>query len=227
MITFPGSVTFLTVATNSKRRSTSAHSTICKNLSQIMSKPILRLLLLSVFTFLPASMAQVGFSKCACTPGSYEFTLDFTATCKNSNIPNGDNAGIESTTCFTSPGSDRSITNFVFDKVLEILITEFSRGFSFLNNLQLRGPFLDGYTFTYTSITSDPNLTLESLPGILGIRIIGVNDEGQQFDTTWSVTFTNDCNSFPVFGDGGTVPQIGPTKLVSSLEPTLMPGRAS
>lgn len=194
-----------------------------------MSQSILLLLLLSVSTILPKSMAQeLGVDLCACSPGSYTFELDFSGAsrdCDNSNIAAG--PGIEAAFCDIRPFVGDDVE---FDEVTFIRIVEHEpqdTGFT-VAVTELEGPFSDGDTFTYNSITTtDPNLDTSTIPGGIALFIRGINKSGQRIENIWLVKFTNDCNSLPVFGNDGNSPRIGVTKLVSFLRPDLNTGICS
>lgn len=169
-----------------------------------MSQPVLLLLLLSVSTFLPKSMAQepvVGVDTCACAPGSYTFKLNLAKSCEDFNIAVG--PGIERTTCgnLSALTIDGSVDDFEFDEITSIAISE-ARGFGQEIN-RIEGPFSDGDTFTFNSITSsDPNLDTSSIPASFTLSISGTNASGHRIGNVGSVIFTNDCGTFPVLDIG-------------------------
>lgn len=142
---------------------------------------------------------------CACTPRSYEFTLDFSLTCDQSNIVAG--PGIIATFCLIDP-------DLILDEVSIIEIKERDQSSSTLPGTEVEGPLYDGDTFTYTSATIDPSLPGSSLPQSLQLFIGGTSASKQNIEIVLNVAFTNDCSIFPVFDNGGTTPQIGVIKLV-------------
>lgn len=171
-------------------------------------------LLLSVSTFLPTSMAQevVGVDKCACTPGVYEFTLDFSLVCDVSKIATGEGSGIQEVACVILEDNDDPITDFSFVEVTEIVSSEVDQNGAEVARSTLVESFSNGDTFTFTSTTStNRSLDSISIPLGLALSIRGANALGQPIVNNWFVIFTNDCLVFPVFNNGF---QIGVTTLV-------------
>lgn len=172
----------------------------------IMCKSILLLLVLS--TFLPKSMAQTGSGFCSCSPGSYEFTLDFSLSCGNNNVASGGNTGISRITCFSSGSS--------FNTVTEIQAVESNLNGVFSRS-QVAGPFVNGGKYTYNSQASiNSNFENQDLPFILQLNVFGRNSANQAINIVWILEFTNSCSIFPVLETGGTTLQLGVTKLVRS-----------
>lgn len=181
-----------------------------------MSQSILLLLLLSVSSFWPRAMAQVGVSSCACTPGSYEFTFDFSdtsPTCTDSNIVKGD-PGIEDVVCYSADTST-PLPEVVFDKVTRIVIAESKQDLSRVGTKEILGEFSDGDKFTYDSVTStNENLDISDLPKVLEVGVEGTNESNLRLYSIWRVTLTNACDEVPVFGDSETRHQIGVMRMV-------------
>lgn len=184
---------------------------------------LLLLLLFSISFFLPKSLAQdeVGVDKCACSPGAYEFTLNFTATCDDSNVPNSDNTGILETTCITQATDGGPTLSEVFVEINFFGVIEIEPSNASLAISRRREMFSDMQAVTYTSATSTiSDLTADELLRKITVIVFGTNVVGQEIQNVWSVTFTNECGGVPVFDGGQPTPQIGVTKLVSFSEGT-------
>lgn len=73
-----------------------------------------------------------------------------------------------------------------------------------LSQTEIQGPFLDGDSIEYISVVHDHNDTAASFPGGIQINIAGENAAGDILNNVVAFSYTNDCNAFPVFGEGST-----------------------
>jgi hypothetical protein len=159
-------------------------------------------LLVIVASLAVAVSGQIGVSICACTPATYNFTLDFTGTCPPINVPN--NAGILASSCLISPFGNPDITDFVPIRVNDIEIRELGQNVEPVFMDTLEGDFFQGDSFIYTSITDDVDSVISSqyIPRVLQLSIIGFNAAEDALINVFVITLTNDCNAYPVFQEG-------------------------
>lgn len=168
-----------------------------------------------VISFAIANGQEIVTDKCACSPRSYEFTLDFSLTCPPVNITI-DNS-IEATSCIVSPFGDPSVEDFVPVYVEDIDVLELGQNLRVEAQTDIEGILYDGDKFTYTSIVADPDNIMdpEQIPRALQINIFGINAQGGRIINVFIVTFTNDCGSYPLFHEGQSA---GWIRFVSSFD---------
>jgi hypothetical protein len=162
-----------------------------------------RLLLLGlVSTLFQSSNAQIGVDVCACSPSTYEFTLDFSLTCPPVNITRGD--AIAATTCLVSPFGDPEVTDLIPVSVQTIDILELNQNLDIIVQENIAGSFGDGDTFVYTSISALPDQITSPLdiPRAIQLNIVGVNQFDEPIINVYLITFTNDCGFSPVLFEG-------------------------
>jgi hypothetical protein len=145
---------------------------------------------------------QVGVDICACTPATYNFTFDFTGTCPPIKIPN--NEGIIGSSCLVGPFGNPDTTDFVPVFVNEIDIQELGQNLSPVFMEKVEGEFYQDDSFIFTSITNDVDSVISSqeIPRVLELSIVGFNAVGEALINVFLVTFTNDCDAYPVFQKG-------------------------
>ena len=150
---------------------------------------------------------------CSCAPVRYTFTFDFGLTCPPVNVTR--NGGIAATFCQVSPFGDpeQNITNLVPVEVGYVDVLELGQAFDVLSQENITGTFMDGDTFSYTSIVSR-NDTLSELPKVIQLNIFAFNSEGQPIVNFFAIAFTNNCFEFPVLIEGDSA---GWTKFVSAI----------
>ena len=160
-----------------------------------------------------ANGQEIGTELCSCSPNSYEFKLDFGLTCPPVNITIGN--AVQATSCLVSPFGNLNVDNLVPVSVENIDILETGQSLRVLAKTNIKGELIDGDSFTYTSITADPNsiTTAEEIPQALQLNMVGINSEGEKIINVFIITFTNGCNSYPVFQEGQSA---GWTQFVSS-----------
>jgi hypothetical protein len=89
---------------------------------------------------------------------------------------------------------------------------------SVISTTTVQGPFEDGDTVEYVSISSYRNLTETYFPFGLQVTMQGMNMAGDAVINTWAIEYTNNCDFEPVFAEDA---QIGWTILVSELRQTI------
>jgi hypothetical protein len=166
-----------------------------------------------VTSFVIANGQEIGTEICACSPRSYEFTLDFSLTCPPVNITLGDS--VEATACIVSPFGNPSVTDLVPVSVEGIDILELGQNLRVMTQTDVDDALVDGDKFTYTSVVADPNniMAVQQVPRALQINTVGLNAQGDKIINVFIVTFTNDCGSYPLFQEGQSG---GWTRFVSS-----------
>lgn len=156
--------------------------------------------------------AQVGTTICSCSPPTYEFTLDFSLTCDDTRLPS---PGIADFECVIAPFQTGADIDLTPASVETTDFVEFDQALGRLAESSIFDQLRDGDTITYTATTTDPGaVTMPSVPKALKITMLAQNSVGQPLLMTWMITFTNNCNQFPVLSVGDT---IGWTRFVSYL----------
>jgi len=173
-----------------------------------------------------ATGQEIGTEICACSPRSYEFTLDFSLTCPPVNITLGD--GIAATSCLVSPFGRPNVADLVPISVRSIDVLELGQNLRVVAQTDINDVFLDGDSFTYTSVVADPDSIEEAqqIPRALQINMVGTNEEGGEIINVFIVTFSNECGSYPLFEEGESAgwarfTGFGPglSELCSAIEP--------
>lgn len=158
------------------------------------------------------SRAEVGKTICACSPQTYEFTLDFSLTCENTQL---DGVGIEEFECVIAPFQTGVEIDLVPASVETIDFVEFDQALGRIAESSLFGTYLDGAKISYASVSAKPeDITIPSVPKSLQITMLAQNSIGQPLLMTWLATFSNSCGEYPVVSTGN---QIGWTRIVSIL----------
>lgn len=139
---------------------------------------------------------------CYCAPSVYEFTLDFDLTCPPVNITLGD--AVSATTCIVSPFGDTVIEDLVPVAVQTITVIELRQDLQVLAQSEINGNFANGDTFQYTSTAADP-ASLEvpiDIPVAIQLNILGVNAADESIINVFLITFTGNCDAYPVLFEG-------------------------
>lgn len=150
---------------------------------------------------------------CSCAPLRYTFTFDFGLTCPPVNVTR--NGGIAATFCQVSPFGDpaQNITDLVPVEVGYVDVLELGQGFDVLAQVNITGSFMDGDTFSYTSVV-ERDETLDEFPKVIQLNIFAFNADGQPIVNFFAIAFTNNCFEFPVLIEGDSA---GWTKFVSDI----------
>jgi hypothetical protein len=148
---------------------------------------------------------------CYCAPLQYTFTFDFGLTCPPVNVTR--NGGIAATFCQISPfgDPDQNITDLVPVEIGYVDVLELGQAFDVLSQDNITGTFVDGDTFSYTSIVQR-NESLTEFPKVIQLNIFAFNADGQPIVNFFAIAFTNNCFEFPVLLEGDSA---GWTKFVS------------
>lgn len=169
---------------------------------------------------------QIGVSICACQPGFYEFTLNFTfprvggPNGSNNNCDQGEimGPGINNTSCLIdNVDDDTDEANTFFTFMSTIAVQELDQDLLPLANTRYVGPFLDGDVFTYTSVIAnglaDPT-DVNKVPRGFQFTIQGRNELDEDLTVAILIRYENDCGIFPLLEEGD---QIGPMIFVSGM----------
>jgi hypothetical protein len=149
--------------------------------------------------------AQVGVTICACQPDFYEFTLNFTLTCDDTDITS-ELPGINDTTCRVSPVSSQNVTDEVPVVVTSVQILELGPPPKYPILFETTFPLQlsDGGKFNYTSVAAKPEdiTTEDKVPSGLQLSIIGRNQDEEEILNYWLIVYDNDCGIWPLLEEG-------------------------
>jgi hypothetical protein len=164
--------------------------------------------------FASVNGAVIGQDICSCAPSNYEFTLDFSLFCPPVNITQGD--AVAATTCMVSPFGNSEVADLIPVAVQSIDILELNQNLDIIVQENIAGNFGDGDTFRYSSIAALPGEIVDpvDLPRAIQLNLIGVNQFDEPIINVYLITFTNDCQSYPVLFEGQYA---GWTRFVSTL----------
>lgn len=147
---------------------------------------------------------------CSCSPTVFSFTINLSLTCDDSNIV--ENGGIADVSCLGPTALDETDpSDTVPVSITTVFILELNEE-GVLKSTTLQGPFADGETIEYASISTYRNLTSSYFPHGIQVSLQGLNQANQTVLNTWAVDYTNDCSFVPVFPEDA---QIGITQFVS------------
>jgi len=164
------------------------------------------LIALSSFLVGRTEAQVVGVDICACSPSVYEFTLDFFLTCLDSNIKAGEGEGIIEFDCSVSPFEGGNVTDLTPVAVSSIDILELDQEVKPLATTTRFVNFRNGDKFNYTSIIRDPTLiNATSVPKGFQLSVVGRNVLDEALLMIWIISFTNDCDSFPILFEGESI----------------------
>ena len=177
------------------------------------------LLILGTLTALLAGSGNVvnaqgiGTDVCACSPSQFEFVFDFSLTCPPVNITTGD--AVSATSCLISPFGNPEVQDLIPVAVQTIDILELGQDLRVLVQENIAGNFGDGDSFRYTSIAAIPNEINSNvdIPRAIQLNIVGVNRLDEPIINVYIITYTNNCNAYPVLLEGQSA---GWTVMVSS-----------
>lgn len=153
---------------------------------------------------------MIGVDLCACQPGSWEFTIDFSLSCDDTTFPEEITAsrpGIVGSFCqaiLLVPVGDP-----IYASIDSTTIVELDQDGAAISQQSI-GPLNDGDTFTYVSVLDAiPSFNSTTLPRSIVVSFTGMNAEGSPLNVLWLVEFNNDCqvfiddeNAFPVVVPG-------------------------
>ncbi|KAL7451450.1 hypothetical protein ACHAWC_005920 [Mediolabrus comicus] len=137
---------------------------------------------------------------CVCSPSTYTFTFDFSGTCPG----NIDNEGVIEQVCFIN-APDSPGANLTPVRVTGLTVFELDEDFIVVSQQPyLNGPYFDGDTIQYTSISDalDPNLSLDDqltkVPKYIQFQILGGNEQGEVLQNMFVIEYTLSCEVEPV-----------------------------
>jgi hypothetical protein len=158
--------------------------------------------LLAATTAGVAGQNEVGEDICACSASTYEFTFDFSLFCPPVNITKGDAVSV--TLCQVHPFGDPRVSDLVSVAVSNIDIFELGQDLSVLVVENIEGNYGDGDSFRFTSVTANPAAIVSSLdvPRAIQLNVFGVNGQNESIINLVVISFTNDCDAYPVFEEG-------------------------
>ena len=136
----------------------------------------------------------------------YHFTFDFSLGCEPSNVDLG-RGGLVDSTCYVTGYDDINVTDLVPVNVRSVQIIELGHAGAVAGTDQLDGDFENGHSFTYESISSDG-----VSPLVLQVGVLGQNSKGEAIIMQWDISFSNNCDIYPVLEVNDS---IGWTVLVS------------
>lgn len=138
-------------------------------------------------------------SECACSPSTYEFTFDFSSTCPRpgGNFP----PGVAEVTCFVTSFS-ADVADQIPVSVETISIIEADTQRVPIAQSAIEGDFLDGDSFTYSSVSALGNDA--QIPQSIQLTITGTNSANSSLVQVWAIKFTNECDVYPVLETGET-----------------------
>lgn len=144
----------------------------------------------------------IGKDLCACSPSTYEFTLDFGLFCPPVNVTESD--AIDQTSCVITSFGDPNVTDLVPVSVQSIDILELGQGLRVLVQESILGNYSDGDSFAYTSLSATPHeiTAPDEVPRAIQINIVGMNQFDEALINVYIITFTNDCGAFPLLLEG-------------------------
>jgi hypothetical protein len=138
----------------------------------------------------------------------FNFTFSYGSTCPgNVNL----NDGIADSSCLVVAISETDPSDQVPVTIETITILELNMN-SVITKTTLQGPFEDGDTVEYASISSYRNLTETYFPSGLQVISQGLNVAGDTVINTWAIKYTGNCDFEPVFEEDA---QIGWIEIVS------------
>jgi hypothetical protein len=175
---------------------------------RIILSPLMKTIIwITVFLLNGYSVSgQIGVNLCACQPSTYTMTFNFSLTCQDFNVtgpgivlPPG---------CLTEIRGQEVVnqTELVPISVQSIQIYELDQNLQVVAQTVKEGNYLDGSSFTYTSIiaTQTDQFNPTSLPQGFQLSITGVNSQEESVVQTYIIRYNNDCGIFPVLFEGQT-----------------------
>lgn len=159
-------------------------------------------LVISALVFPTSNAQEIGTELCSCAPNTYNFTLDFSLFCPPVNITLGD--AVQATSCLVSPFGDPTVDDLIPVAVQSIDVLELGQDLRVLVQENIEGNFVDGDTFSYSSIAALPGgiASAVDIPRALQLNLVGVNANDEPIINVYIITFTNSCGTYPVLQEG-------------------------
>ncbi|OEU14276.1 hypothetical protein FRACYDRAFT_240811 [Fragilariopsis cylindrus CCMP1102] len=139
---------------------------------------------------------------CACSPSTYQFTLDFSLTCPPMNVTR--NGGIAATFCQISPFGDAqsNITDLVPVSVGYVDVLELGQTFEVLTQVNITGTFVNGDIINYTSIAASDSSSDPEVPKVIQLNMFAFNAAGEPIVNFFAIAFSNNCDEYPTLIEG-------------------------
>eukprot|EP00957_Ditylum_brightwellii_P181733 13844502-Ditylum_brightwellii.AAC.1 len=133
---------------------------------------------------------------CSCSPSEFTFTLNFSQTCNDKDIPTGPDTGVKE--IVYSVESDSAAAAAVPVRAVSIRIFDLGQMLIPISKFSVNGDFEDGASFRYTSITASADWDgTKNIPGGLWMVIQGRNAAGDDVTNKVILSFTNLCGIEP------------------------------
>jgi len=177
-----------------------------------MIQQLLRLFLLWASVTGGASQI-IGEEICSCAPNTYEFFLDFDLICPPVNITTGN--AVVATSCIASPDGDPNVVDLIPVSAQSVQILELGQDLRVLAEEKIEGNFENGDAISYVSIAEEPD-NIESsfqIPRAIQLNIKATNQFDEKIINVYVITFSNNCNAYPVLFEGQSA---GWTRFVSA-----------
>ena len=147
-----------------------------------------------------------GGPTCVCSPRTYTLKFNFDGGCPIF-PPNG---GVASASC--AVGGLPAGSDFTPTRIISVTVTEYGPN-NILCPIQsqtIRGPFFNGDTIQYTSIsdTLDPSEPIgvgdnpSKIPGTIRLELFGENADGRSISNVNIVTYSLRCDVEPITSEG-------------------------
>lgn len=132
---------------------------------------------------------MIGVDLCACQPGSWEFTIDFSLTCANQTLFE-QRPGIVIAQC------QEDIPGTTFAQIDEASVIEADGDFNAIRT-QNFGALNNGDTISYVSALDNfTSFNATTLPQLIIVSFSGQNTQGLGLNVFWLLVFSNDCQVF-------------------------------
>ena len=146
----------------------------------------------------PPTPAPEPTAQCSCSPLEFEFRFDFSGGCPGNIEPD---AAIERVGCVIENDFGNQVMNNTPTRVTKVTIEEATASGSIMKEDITNESFMNGDTFTYTSV-SDAGLMI---PVSLQLVLEGENDIGVGVFNVNLFEYTNECGEDVVFTSGAAV----------------------
>jgi len=161
---------------------------------------------------------------CACQPGSYEFTLNFTSTCTDSNVKG--TPGVLDAACILTTRGNANVTDRQPEIVSAVSIIELDQESQVVaQETRVNQNLMNGDTFTYTSITltSPDTVSGTSIPKGIQIFLSAENALGEDLVNFFAIEYdSTECSMAPILS---LEQRIGWTYFVSRISFAAAPWR--
>jgi hypothetical protein len=145
---------------------------------------------------------------CSCSPTVFAFTLNFSSFCPGNLVDdegNSVNDAIGDKSCFTTVvGGDSRNSQPIHVETVTIQELNMKKDIP-VKSATVHGPFEDGDTLTYESISLYANLTTVYFPFVLQMTLRGQNSDFANVINTVAVEYTARCNERPIYPSGSTI----------------------